>query len=201
MTRAVILGGAACVWSDLARLRRLCGGSWPGIVVTVNDAHVAYCGRVDHFVTQHAEQVNVWKRHRAEAGGNADYRTWGCKWPTRKHDPHLENVDEAIAPWGSGSSGLHAVTVCRVALGIDRVVLCGVPMTKTPHFPGALLADSGDWKWAENHQDRWTSRLHLMEPWVRSMSGWTKGLLGAPTRDWLRVPAWDGGGRAWVGAA
>lgn len=80
----------------------------------------------------------------------------------------------------SASSGGYAA---KVALddGFDRVVLAGVPMTKeAAHFKRGK-------PWTQ--YDAFTKGFEQSVPFfagrVKSMSGWSQKLLGAPTPQWL----------------
>jgi hypothetical protein len=79
----------------------------------------------------------------------------------------------------SGTSGLFAAKVALCDLGFDRVVLCGVPMTATPH-----LNNRTDWvdrpKTPTDYQRVWAGLPAEYLGRMRSLSGWTRELLGAP---------------------
>jgi hypothetical protein len=81
----------------------------------------------------------------------------------------------------SGSSGLFAVKAALEVLGADRVVLAGVPMsTDQRHF------NKGEpWAKGAPYLDAWRIALPFIRDRVRSLSGFTRDLLGAPTPDWL----------------
>lgn len=81
----------------------------------------------------------------------------------------------------SGSSGLFAVKVALIDLGYEDVVLCGVPMTATPHFD-----DNVPWPEVDLFKLGWEQALPQIDGRVRSMSGWTRELLGAPNEDQAR---------------
>jgi hypothetical protein len=80
----------------------------------------------------------------------------------------------------AGSSGLFACEVAIKVLDVTRIVLCGIPMHDEPHFFGGDVWRSGPAYWHE-----WLKALPHIEDNVRSMSGRTKELLGAPSRQWL----------------
>jgi len=93
-----------------------------------------------------------------------------------------------IYPWSGGSSGMLAVQVA-LALGCTKVMLCGMPMTPTPHFEQSAEFDAAHtvWSEADGHWRSWL-RVHQhgwFEDRVRSTSGRTRDLFGAPTREWL----------------
>lgn len=167
----LVVGSGACVWEDLSALVALLHGPWPGVVVAVNDMIAHYPGRVDHAVSLHADKLESWLTERRRRGGNRDLVTWSH--PMR-HTPAKRTIEQR----GAGSSGLLAVWVA-FEVGCERVVLCGVPMDGQGHF-----FDPRPWADAERYAKAWEERRHALTD-VRSMSGWTRSLLGAPTREWL----------------
>lgn len=159
--KALICGGAACVWDDLRAY-----GPHSGIVLAVNDILAVYPHRVDHFASLHCEKLSRWSAEREKRGGNMDFVTW-----TR---PEKGGADRLLSGWSGGSSGMFAVGVA-LDLGCTSVVLCGVPMTADPHFFGGA-----PWDACMIHREAWERRLPDMQGKVFSMSGWTQELLGAP---------------------
>ena len=77
---------------------------------------------------------------------------------------------------GNGSSGLFAAKVALVDFGFARVTLCGVPLTPTDHItgPGTPFTNAADWRPA------WQALAPEWRRRMRSMSGWTRQLLGGP---------------------
>ena len=67
-------------------------------------------------------------------------------------------------------------------LKIEKVVLCGVPMDEQGNVDGR---ENWALKEVMIHREGWNKRYDLLKDRVRSMSGWTRELLGEPTRDWL----------------
>jgi len=71
-------------------------------------------------------------------------------------------------------------------IGCVRVILCGIPMAATPHFVESTVHVLGQpWKAVEGHWRAWQKHLDKIQGWVKSMSGRTQELLGAPTLEWL----------------
>jgi hypothetical protein len=66
-------------------------------------------------------------------------------------------------------------------LHADRVVLAGIPLTRQ----AGHCDEAGDWRDAEKYRREWQDSADEMRPYVRSMSGWTRELLGEPTSEWL----------------
>lgn len=172
--RALILGGAETLWDDVDGALQLTGGAWPGRVVAVNEAGVHWEGDLHHWVSYHPEHMQGWAERRAANGYRGDFTTWA-----RRMEPW---VDRQAPHWDGGSSGLLAVAVCH-ELGMERVILCGVPIERRPHFHDR--DDGRPWKYADTHWRKWKKAAPKMAGWVRSMSGRTRDLLGEPTTEWL----------------
>lgn len=157
MPKAVVLGGGDTLWTDLAQVPD------KRTVIAVNDAGVAYKGRLDYWVTLHAEKLPMWKRQRS---GNPDYIT------VSRHQ--RKGVDRVIPELWRGSSGLYAAQVA-LELEYDDIVLCGVPMTLTSHF-----FDNSPWEHCPKYRRGWNEALPELQGRVTSLSGWTRELLGPP---------------------
>lgn len=163
--RALILGGAECLWRDLREL-----GVFHGQVLATNDAGWAFPHAIDHWATLHPDKLSLWTPKRP----GSDYVTWA-------HYEH-DGVDRVLDHWKGSSTGF----AVRVAyeIGCTRVVLAGAPMEPVPHFLG------GDpWEDWEIFREEWTEGLlPKLGDWaenIRSLSGWTRELHGAPTDSWL----------------
>lgn len=186
---ALVIGGARCVWRDIEGAFGL--GRYDAIVC-VNDIGVDYPERIDFWCTLHPEKFLRWQNLRAEKGGNTDYVAY-CHEPNtwlgpKTDHPRIDKWTDYRYPGmtGSGSSGLLAVKVAQEE-GFDRIVLAGIPMQvkENHYFDGAL------WHEGAGFLDAWEiAKLRLTN--VRSMSGWTRGLLGAPTSQWLCEPSTSG---------
>lgn len=174
----LVLGGADCVWDDLRALEAM-AGPWPGTVVAVNTIGALWPHRLDHWATLHPEKMGLWIEARAENGHPPGFTIWAHELDRWHSKRGRELVDRTLpVPMKTGSSGLFAVDVAR-AVGCERVVLCGVPMTASPHF-----GRSEAWPEADRYWPRWVERLAELSS-VRSMSGRTRDLLGAPSPGWL----------------
>ena len=174
---ALCLGGAAEVWTDVAALEALIGRPWPGLVIAANDVGAHWSRRLDHWVSLHAYKFPRWTVARDVRGYPNGYALWG-----RSRD--AAHVHRVVEPWAGGSSGMLAVQAAH-ELGCTRAVLCGVPMTMTAHFPGAEERFHAVWYAANGHWTAWRKQAARMEGWVKSMSGRTRELFGAPEIGWL----------------
>lgn len=161
--KAVILGGGHTLWADLAQIADVS----QRLVIAINDAGVAYQGRVDYWVTLHPEKLPKWTEQRK---GNQDYETISHK--TRKG----ARVDRVVRELWAGSSGLFAAQFAVNDLGCTDVILCGVPMTPTGHF-----FSSDPWRHCEKYRRGWKEAEPVFAGRVTSLSGWTRELLGAPS--------------------
>lgn len=171
---ALLLGCAETVWDDVKAAERLVGA--PSTIIAVNDAGADYPSPVDHWVSLHPEQFSTWRARRVQQG----YPMHGTLAWSRRNP---EFVDCIMEHWGKGTSGLYAVTVARY-LGFEKIILCGITIDKRPHYHDGFLGRP--WKEYPKHRPGWEQNLKRIARSTRSMSGWTRDLLGAPTKEWLR---------------
>ncbi len=183
--KALLLGGAETLWSDVQAVETLIGRPWDGAVIACNDAGVHWPRFLDHWCTLHPEQFRTWPdggpgwlEQRTELGHPDGYVTWARRTP--------KLVDRLCNTWGGGSSGLLCVAVAE-KVGVTHAILCGIPMEATPHFNDHHRTGRDPWPSADSHWRAWErpNARRRMETWVRSMSGRTRALLGAPTLEWL----------------
>ena len=171
--KALVLGGANCVYADAEAALDL---FTPDIVAAVNSIGIDWPGHIHHWFTLHPDKTKDWPgieealRLRKLKRLNKPV-VWGFQ-PARF-------IDRVTPDW-SGSSGLFAVKGLR-ELGCMHIVLAGVPMTKL----NAHYNNNQAWEQAEKYHRGWHRHLIDIQPFVRSMSGWTKSILGAPTAEWL----------------
>lgn len=180
MTIALVLGGGDCVWRDLEAALRL--GEFDA-VVTCNDVTAAYPGPVDAAVSLHFEKWPIWLRQRALKGLPPPARVVGHAVAGRGAPGWVTHWSEQKFPGQteSGSSGCFAAKYAVEDLGHRRAVLCGIPMTaEARHF-----FDRRSWGGAAAHRRGFRQAIPAIAGRVRSMSGWTKEHLGAPTPEWI----------------
>lgn len=179
---ALVLGGAACVWSDIEAALDL--GEYD-LVVACNDVGAAWPGELDAWVSLHGEKFDLWTARRDKAGhppaksviGHAVARDGVLRMPkaiTGYAVHRFEGQKEA------GSSGHFAMKYAIEDLGVDKAVLCGIPMDPIPHF-----FDKADWTAWRSHWRGWIEAQPHYKDRARSMSGRTRELLGAPDEEWL----------------
>lgn len=175
--RALVLGGAACLWDDVEAALSL--GEFDG-VVACNDAGAYWRGKLDAWCTLHPNKLGRWTKERAARG----YPPASRLFSHRVEEPHDITVSSYHWKPGGGSSGSSGLYSTKIALelGFERLVLCGIPMTPEPHF-----FNRAPWAAYRNFSASWRTLAPRLLPNVKSMSGWTRTLLGSPSESWLRA--------------
>jgi hypothetical protein len=172
---ALILGDGACVREDAAAALELFE---PFNTIACSNIGIDWEGPVHIWATLHPSPCKDWigiveaVNKRVSLGRNRP-QIWG-------HQPRV-GIDFATRDWG-GSTGLFAVKVA-LERGFQKIVLAGVPM-ETHH--GHYYAKNIPWTSAPNFHRGWKQNHGKIADSVRSMSGWTRELLGAPTVEWLQ---------------
>lgn len=190
--RAMILGGAECVWEDVAALERMIGREWGGLVIAANDIGSHWPRRLDAWVSLHPNKFKKWIAARQRRGHPDGFTTYVKRGSGQRYGEVV-----VTHKFGGGASGLLAVTVA-LHLGCTKVVLCGVPMEKIPHFAESEVHVKGrPWSNVDAHRRKWRDHGAELAGIVKSMSmvydsktkkwrpSWTRQLLGAPTPEWL----------------
>ncbi len=151
----IILGGGDTLDSDISAVPDIESRT----IIAVNDAIKYWKGKLDYAVTLHPEKLREWVNKPCHVISHK-----------RVHGAHIDQVIPEL--WG-GSSGLYAVQIALKELNAKEVILCGVPMTPTPHFWGSTWTD------ADKYRRGWTRNIKDLAN-VKSLSGWTAELLGKP---------------------
>lgn len=169
---ALVIGSASTLEDDYLAARKL---FIPDLVIGCNHAARDHPSRLDHWATMHPDLYPLWLLERRRQNHPEPGQLWHARH--RVVPDGLES--RPIESWG-GSSGLLCVAVA-LELGCDRVVLAGVPMLKMAgHYD-----DPRPWTEARTYQQMWELHKPRMLGRVKSMSGWTRDLLGEPTGDWF----------------
>jgi hypothetical protein len=181
MNRVLVMGSSSRLWPDLQALAQITGdGRWPWTVIGVNMAGWAYPFDLHHWATLHPDHFRIWKPLRESLRYPMGFKSWGGRWVTGSTDEDHEEVDEVLDVDRVGSSGMLAVDIARKRLEADRIVIAGMPVDATRRF-----YDFRPWDSALTYQVRWRESIEDFDGRVRSMSGFTKEILGAPDRSWL----------------
>ena len=165
MKPIILIGCAPCWKDDLDKLK-----------VIVDDFDVMaigldcpYSGQIKYFVTYHLQDIPIYKMRRRNANYNSNFLVIGYK-----KDIEVDIIELHKNP--TGSSALLGV-VAAIRLGYKKIILCGCPME------GKSREKFGrDY----NHfQKGWISRFSEIKDFTRSMSGYTKEILGKPIKEWI----------------
>jgi hypothetical protein len=143
----------------------------PTRVFVGNDMIAHFPGHVDVAGTLHPDKIPYWVRERNARSYPPVPNMWS-------HRP-FTNVTHWTRDW-AGSTGLFLVKVAREQ-GHTHIVLCGVPMT----VDGKHFLRQKRWDAAHGFRRGWTAQREFIKRYVRSYSGWTRELFGAPTDEWL----------------
>jgi hypothetical protein len=172
---ALVLGGASCVWDDVAAFRTF--GVEPDATVACNDMIAEWRGSLDAACSLHADKLRGWLDLRDSNGYAPPWRTLAKIGTSRG----FEEVEwKFVGQRETGSSGLFALRVALETLGAERAVLCGIPMQHAPHF-----FNTHPWHAYKRHWNGWLQALPQIKSRARSMSGETQRILGSPSREWL----------------
>lgn len=172
---ALVIGGGKDAWAEVEQAKLLASGK-PLTIIACNHAARDYQGFVHHSVTMHPDlRERFWIPQRRAAGLPDAGQLW--------HPRHRGAVANStpIESQG-GSSGMLCVTVAR-HLGFNRIMLAGVPMTKLDgHYD-----DPKPWTEARQYHNVWNRLAPALQGTVKSFSGFTRELLGAPSEEWLNA--------------
>ncbi len=164
----LITGAAANVLDDMNALmsERIIECDYMAIGL---DAVDKYPQNIKYMATYHPVEIPEIKARRESIGGNTDYIII-----SHEQMPGVSIIEPLLPGERSGSSALLGVHAA-IKLGYNRIVLCGCPMTGKNSTQGAY----------ETFQIGWENKKKALANRVRSMSGWTREFLGAPTEEWL----------------
>lgn len=180
----LVLGGALSLIEDVKQYKKR-GGTYSG-VVACNNAGYWWPDRLDAWVSLHPDKFDEWLTRR-RGNGYPDPGKFAasvlCKnrasvreFATRNNF-EVDYTDFSMHNKRTGSSGMFAMKYALMDLGFDVTVLCGIPLTKGPHFDYERLFKPDPFMLP------WKSLGFETAKRIRSMSGWTKEKFGEP--EWL----------------
>jgi hypothetical protein len=179
---AVVMATGRGVWDDLTY--RFSPEGNHAAVIAVNNMILHWKGRVHHGVSMHPEEPGLWRALRPYYQCEGSHvHTHGYRAHEKPGIPECDYIWDIPAGKG-GTSSLLAVFIA-LAIGYDRVVLCGVPLDGNGHF-----YDPPDMKIpvfsSDFLQSEWLKAREQFSGRVRSVSGRTRDWLGEPSEDWLK---------------
>lgn len=183
LKRFLALGAGVSLFRDIDAALEL--SEFEG-VVAANEAGVAWSGQLDSWVSLHPDQL-ARRIERRERNGYPPAKEVVGYLPEHRLSPEKTYKGVTVyVPYKfpgqrqSGSSGLFAVKRA-LDLGATHVVCCGIPLdTDFGRIDG-----QASWPNDRIFRSGWEQASRAMSGRVRSMSGWTRRLLGAPTSEWL----------------
>jgi len=176
----VIAGSGRCIWDDLSQLKPITAD-----IMCVNDMIMHYPGEVHHICSLDEKMLMKWWDAR-----RPPYKVQFPSQPRMHTRRDLVSLPKHIETWpfqGGGTSGLFACFV-GLGLGYDEIILCGIPIDNTGHYwedpvgktnyQREIACPNGRIRGDGRHY--WTKAKEKFDGKVKSMSGFTKKLLGAP---------------------
>ncbi len=183
MKRALVVGCANNLWRDVAAARELCGAF--DAVYCVKMAGVHWPAKFKVWATLHPEFMDEYEKQRHRLGLPNGYEIVAPLANELGTHGKKGNVTRRLSyRWpGMNSGASSGIYAAKVALddGYQRVVLAGVPMTKD----GGHFSRGRPWLLVDCHLAGFHKSIPHMQGKVKSMSGLTAELLGAPTAAWL----------------
>lgn len=188
----IIIGSAPCLADDITALIDLLmsyrmirmgaemSGTFDYMAIGLDAADIISVP-IRHVATYHNYELPAFRERRIKSGLNIDYLAHsheafrststpidGRTWPDLKPDgsPWVDRIWPYQKP--SGSSALLGIQA-GLGMGYEKIIVTGCPL-------------SG--RYEEFHKG-WIVQLDTIKDTVRSMSGWTRDLLGAPTKEWM----------------
>jgi hypothetical protein len=141
------------------------------------DAVDKYSFDAKYFATYHPSDIEPAMERRKKYGGNINFEK------IIAHQQHHNNATgrdlvDLIIPCEppTGSSALLGV-LAGIRMGYEKIIVCGCPL---------IGSNDKAYDYAK-FQPGWTAKLNEIKGVTRSMSGWTRELLGAPTKEWLEA--------------
>jgi len=179
--KALVVGCSAAVWEEVAVAQAMAVFD---AVYCVKLAGVHWPGKFQTWVGLHPEWQADYGKQRRDAGRPNGYETVAPPDSELGQQAKVKVIDRRVSyRWpgmnASASSGIYGAKVA-IEDGFDRIVLAGIPLSKDQHF-------SRGKPWLQ--VDSFTEGFRLATPHlmgkVKSMSGLTQQVLGAPTPEWL----------------
>ena len=183
----IIVGSAPCATEDISTFSSVYQGkrqlysydpsaeTGSDIMLIGLDSVEKIPWRAQYFATYHTSDIGPALERRKSYGGNVDFKM------IIAHQQHIEKstgreLVGLIIPCEppSGSSALLGV-LAGIQLGYKKIIVCGCPLIGVNHK---------QYDYAK-FQKGWTAKLNEIKDKTRSMSGWTRDLLGAPTEKWI----------------
>jgi hypothetical protein len=186
----IITGSSECLWSDYLKAIDL---TEKEDLMCVNLSAICFHHRrINHLVTlHHGTMKNFYAAAMIQRTEREEYPRQRRKAVINKkfkkiltHSISGNSKVDLVWDIGNpgGTSGLFATQIA-LALGYEKIILCGIPINNTRRF-----YDSPNHKFKYegiSQQEPWQIANKKFDNRVRSMSGKTAELLGKPDKKWL----------------
>ncbi len=185
MANALVVGCANNVWADVKAAQeltkfdrvycvKLAGVHWP-------EDDFTWC-------TLHPEFMDKYESERASLGLPKGYEIVAPMSNEVGQHGQKGNINRRITYRyeGMNSSASSGIYAAKIALGdgYSKVILAGVPLDgKLGHFTRGK-----PWAQVDSFNNGFNKSVPHMMGKVKSMSGKTRDVLGAPTKEWLGEP-------------
>lgn len=198
MKSALVIGSARCLWDDVKAARELFRFD---AVCCVKRVGIHWPEPFQVWATLHPEYMDEYEARRAALGHPGGYEIvaplpgevgmHGKKGRIARRISY--RFDGMNASAGSGIYGAKVM----LESGFDRVVLAGVPMNDDPHFLDHEKWGTGKWTGVGSFLFGFEKAAKHLMGRVKSMSGHTRDVLGAPTPEWIHChgPGAEANGR------
>lgn len=194
MTALLVVGSAPCALEDLEKAQDL----YPFADIMLVNGACTLVEDADHMLAGHttkAEEFVAARRARFPRAGKINVH---ANWAHQKHRPQMTASYPSVTHWWEGDVSSGATSAGKAALiGLKMdywpIILCGCPMDGSGYHPGegTISKDPSCQRIGDpKMQDRRTIKRYREQMAnlarttflgkVFSMSGYTKGVLGAP---------------------
>ena len=153
----------------------------PHDVMAIGRSIHAYPGRVKHWANVDGSEC-IWWAENLPLKNNGKMPIRHTLGEVRGYDVDWDDGKGMDEPW-NGSSALFAV-MASLTLGYKKIVLAGCPIDSKGHWYFDETITGPDW--AKETFEAWREFSKTPESqMVKSLSGFTKELLGEPRKEWL----------------
>lgn len=193
MSELLVVGSAACLHADFEKALT----QHPAAEVMLVNGACAAVEYAHHILAGHTARAEEYQAARKKAFPKAASWRVHANWTSRRPIPKKE-FPSVTDWWGpamsSGATSAGKAALIGLALGFERIVLCGCPLDGSGYFPGeceGIWKDPGCARIGDAKKQgakiirRYKERMvelaaTTFKGRVFSMSGYTKDLLGAP---------------------
>lgn len=167
----IIVGAAPCAGEDLNAVPVPYKQS--DFMMIGLDAVDKFLWFAKYFATYHPLEIEMSRERRRAAGGNTKYSVIAHQQHAAQDGTPLVDMIIPFEP-PTGSSSLLGV-LAGIKLGYRKIIICGCPL---------IGKNDKEYDYA-NFREGWMAKREIIRDVARSMSGWTRELLGAPTIEWI----------------